>query len=216
MTSQLDHAKTAVLALTRHQIRAVVQAAQCRDQAAMDVLEKSWDVASTMDPEMAAVAENVCAEGQSGDLGRFRGFQKDEEREVRQFMNGPAGRIPRLMTAGGALVLTAFVIGALLRLASLPMLFVAAAVSAGLVLGGGVMSVRAARDRFHHVFQNPAMACEHVWVAATDAALALALQSRNSLSEEQRSHIDKLTEIWTEAGISLEMLRMPAGYRLAA
>lgn len=202
MTLDLSYQKAAVLALTRHQIRSLVKAAQARDQAAMDLLEESWDAVAGLDPELTAAAEHLCSLGQEEDLARFEGFRRDEEREVQRYMAGAAGRLPRLITGVAALLLITFALGGMVGVTALPLLLVAVAVSSVLVVAGGVMSVQMTGRRFDHIFRDPAMACEHVWVAATDNALALVLLQRPDLSAKDRDNLLKLTEIWTEAGLA--------------
>jgi hypothetical protein len=215
LTSNLHHAKATVLALTRPQIHSLVKAAQRRDQNAMNLLEESWDVVAGLDPALTAAVEALCDQGQEESLPRFQSFRQDEQREARQYVNGAAGRTPRLMTAAAALLLVVFGAGALLGMTSRPVLLTSVAASVALVVAGGIMSVRIAALRFDHVFQDAGMACEHVWVAATDAVLALELQRRD-MPHEFQEHLRNLTGLWAEAGLPLESLQEPVRYRLAA
>lgn len=215
MTAHFDHVKASVLALNRHQVRALVKSAQARNQAAMDVLEESWEAVYELEPDLTTANEALCEAGQADDLARFQGFGKDEDRETSSFLMGPAVLVPRVMTGVGLLLVVAFGLGAVIGLTPVPQLLLAVLVAVGLILSAGVMTARTVQQRFDHVFQNPRLSAEHVWVAATDAALALALEQRG-YAAEHREHLGRLTEIWTEAGLSLDMLREPVRHKLAA
>lgn len=217
MTTAIEHTRDTVRHLSRPQLTALVKAAQQRDQDQMNLIEDSWDHFAAINPELAEAFDELSAAGRREDLARFEGFNRDDDLASKRLRTGPAGSVPVGLTMAGVLLMATAALTTLMGITPLLWFLASMAAAVSLIVGAGFLTLWIdKRHGIEKLFHDPAMSAEHVWVAATDTAFALALSAGMTPDEPTRQHLERLTSIWTEAGLSLDMLQPPATYRLAA